>query len=192
MGDQRAWVSSPDAKNRYCIEGDVVWIELTQGKETCIDLADWEKVKPFRWYADRAYTKKRNVARVSDRWYVRSFTGSVKTVLHQLLVPGAVAVDHIDGDGLNNLFSNLRRATRAENSRNRRKPMRESVRSSSRYKGVVAYNRTGKFKATILLNLGVFESEEDAARAYDKKAKELFGEFARLNFPVAESFSISN
>lgn len=31
--------------------------------------------------------------------------------------------------------------------------------------------------------IGVFDSEEDAARAYDAKAKELWGEFAYLNFP---------
>jgi AP2-like factor, euAP2 lineage len=61
-------------------------------------------------------------------------------------------------------------------------------RRTSIYKGVYRHAARKKWMAVIISNgrshwLGQFESEEDAARAYDQAAKELFGEFAYLNFP---------
>jgi len=89
-------------------------------------------------------------------------------------------VDHKDHNTLNNQKSNLRIATRAQNSFNR-KP-----RGKSKYLGVSWV--ANRWLSTIVCGseyyyLGRFKNEEDAARARDKKAKEIHGEFANLNFP---------
>lgn len=91
-------------------------------------------------------------------------------------------IDHRDGNGLNNLPSNLRIATSTENSRNRRK----NSNNQSGYKGVCWCAR--KWRAAIRVNgklkhLGYFENVTDAALAYDVAAIHYFGEFAHLNFP---------
>lgn len=96
-------------------------------------------------------------------------------------------VEHRDTDRTNNRWSNLREATRSQNLQNM------SPRGgSSKFKGVCydkkrksweAYVGTGKTR----VRLGRFKEEIDAARAYDTKAQELYGEFARLNFPAGAS-----
>lgn len=97
-------------------------------------------------------------------------------------------VDHKDHNGLNNQKSNLRVCTKSENMANR-----YSVKgSSSSFLGVSMYvdkrniKKNIKWVANIRKNnkttfLGYFQSEIEAAKAYNKKAKELHGEFARLN-----------
>lgn len=95
-------------------------------------------------------------------------------------------IDHIDGNRNNNWPDNLRAATNIENSQNTRKT---SKKTTSQYKGV-SFNR-GKIQKpwrTYIkqngqsLYVGSYATEEEAARAYDAKAKELFGEFACPNF----------
>jgi hypothetical protein len=92
-------------------------------------------------------------------------------------------IDHVDRNPLNNQKINLRFADRQENNRNRNKV--EGC--SSGYKGVNWVKSRRKWVAKIYHNgtqyhLGYFKIEKDAALIYDLKAKELFGEFASLNF----------
>lgn len=96
--------------------------------------------------------------------------------------PEGHEVDHINGDRQDNRALNLRWATRSQNNANAR-----SIRGASQFKGVVR-GPSGKWVAQIGMlgrrhkYLGVFESEEDAARAYDEAAQRYFGAFAKLNF----------
>jgi hypothetical protein len=93
-----------------------------------------------------------------------------------------ILIDHIKRNPLNNQRSNLRTCNHNENARNR------TGRGKSKYLGVSFYpNIRLRYKVTIWINkksvhLGYFAMEEEAARAYDKAAKEHFGEFANLNF----------
>jgi hypothetical protein len=89
-------------------------------------------------------------------------------------------VDHINGKPADNRWDNLRLATSAENARNRK----SRVGAVSKYLGVTGAGR--KWRAQIRLSgdykhLGIHDSEEDAARAYDIAAKGAYGAFARLN-----------
>jgi hypothetical protein len=99
-------------------------------------------------------------------------------------------VDHIDRNPLNNTRSNLRPATNSQNQANRR----QSVRKTSRYKGVFWRKDAGKWQAWIRRNrigrsLGFYLSETEAALAYDRAAVEEWGEFARPNFPQQRSMT---
>ena len=96
--------------------------------------------------------------------------------------------DHRDGNGLNNQRYNLRICSKSENSRNCKK----HCKSSSIYKGVSLDKRLNLWEARITYNrkhifLGRHKIESDAALAYDRRALELFGEFANLNFPERQS-----
>jgi hypothetical protein len=93
-------------------------------------------------------------------------------------------VDHIDGNGLNNNPENLRIATRTENMRNQKK---KSGNRSSQYKGVNFYKRYNKWQSRATVNyksvsLGYYDTEIEAAIAYDNFVKKEFGEFAKTNF----------
>lgn len=97
-------------------------------------------------------------------------------------------VDHIDGNGMNNKIENLRSATKLQNQYNRKK----QDNTFSKYKGVAkaSWIKETSKKMTYVCNiragkknywLGTFDTEKEAALAYNEKAKELHGEFARLN-----------
>lgn len=103
--------------------------------------------------------------------------------------PRGLVVDHINHDILDNRRENLRLATSSQNSQNKLKT-RDNTKYSQ-FKGVCFYAYDGKklarpWRAYIKINgkrqwLGYFQTEADAALAYNEKAKELFGEFALLN-----------
>ena len=89
-------------------------------------------------------------------------------------------LDHVDGNPLNNVWSNLRPATRAENNRNRR-----TYRKNGYLKGT-SPAANNKWRATIMLNrenhrLGTFDSQEEAHAAYTAAAKRLHKQFARFD-----------
>jgi len=90
-------------------------------------------------------------------------------------------VDHIDGNKLNNRRSNLRVATRSQNSANR-----GPTGGTSKFKGVRYCKDKGRYRAEIqadgrYIHLGYFDVEVDAARAYDQAAVTHYGEFAYTN-----------
>lgn len=101
--------------------------------------------------------------------------------MHNLIM-GQLGVDHRDHNGLNNKRSNLRVATNGQNQANRR--------TSAQYRGIFK-DRSGKWVARIRQPvgkreyLGYFSDPEEAARAYDRAAVRIHGEFALLNFPQA-------
>lgn len=156
-------------------------IKLTQGKTALVDDEDYNIANQYRWYADKhgnTYYARRDIVEngVKTRIYMHSFI---------LGTPKGKETDHINHNGIDNRKVNMRICTHAENARNT-KPFG----NDSRYLGV-SYKKDGyrkkPWRATIKIggeqkSLGVHETEEDAARAYDIKAKELFGEFANLNF----------
>ena len=143
-------------------------IELTQGLEAIIDDEWFYMVSSINWIAHNFRV----------RPYARSSFGCL---MHRIIIdaqPGEL-VDHINGNTLDNRVSNLRKATPSQNNYN------SKGRSKNKYKGVDS--RNGRHYAYIIhnykkINLGSFGSMEDAAKAYDDAAKELFGVYARTNF----------
>lgn len=153
--------------------------------ECVIDSRDFELVRRYRWYPDKAGRTFYAVTNVPNLDGTRS-----RLKMHRLIFPSNRDIDHKDRNGLNNRRSNLRQATDAQNNWNQ-----QTRRGTSQFKGVYLrkdYARRGitKYYATISvhgrrISLGVFDSEETAAHVYDEAAKKYHGEFALLNFPPA-------
>lgn len=150
-------------------------LRLTNTDEvTIIDAEDYEKVKDVKWYKDPNGYVSKNLYVGKGKWR--------KLSLHRMVMDAEKGqiIDHINGNRLDNRKSNLRLATSLENARN----ARINSRNTSGYKGVT--KRNGRYEAYIrnngiLEHLGTYDVLEDAAKAYNVKAVEYFGEFARLN-----------
>ena len=149
-------------------------IPLNQNQVAILDDEDYEKIKKWNLHA---YKNKSGV------WYIRRTLNSKQIPLARILLSATKGVfaDHINGDGLDNRRCNLRLTTASQNGINRRK-----VNGSSQYKGVSWNKPLNKWIVHIkkdgkILHLGCFLSEGEAAKTYNKKAIELFGEYARLN-----------
>jgi hypothetical protein len=154
-------------------------IPLTQGKFALVDAEDYEYLNKYKWCA---VTRKRKDGK-RQCFYAVTHPG---IRMHRLIMktPRELEVDHKDGDGLNNQKHNLRNCTRLQNVLNQ---MTQQTNKTSKYRGVL-WNAERRWRVQIqykskVYYLGYFDCEEEAARCWDKKAKELFGEFARLNFP---------
>lgn len=157
-------------------------ISLTQGKVALVDDADYDWLSQWKWCTLRTGPTRRKYYAARSEYKPRRRT----VFMHVEIVKPSegMEIDHQDGDGLNNQRHNLREATRAQNSKNRKM----SRNSTTGFAGVTYYPKGKKYRAQINCNgrhyyIGSYSTPEKAARAYDLKARELFGEFARLNFP---------
>jgi len=169
---------------------DVSLIALGYRRYAIVDTEDLRRLSRFRWSASTKGPKS-----YKPRIYVQRSEGDKGVYMHReiLSAEGSKEIDHINGNGLDNRRANLRVCTHRQNSQNSRK--REGC--TSRFKGVYRYKDTGKWRAEIKhsgkrIHLGYFVSESLAAKAYDEKAKELFGEFAHLNLPDAAQKQVTN
>lgn len=143
---------------------------------TLVDDADYEKVSARKWHqVSRGYVK-------SNR-YLGGGIHNQKTesiALHRFIMDAqkGQSVDHINGDKLDNRRSNLRFCTQAQNVHN----SKLSKLNTSGYKGVFWTKHAKLWRVRVgKKHVGYFSDKIEAAKAYNVKAIELFGEFARLN-----------
>ncbi len=153
---------------------EIRYIALTKGLFAIVDAADYEWLSQYTWHATCT----------RGRYYAATVIDGKSISMHRMIMnppPGKVT-DHKDGHGLNNCRTNLRNCTSEQNRHN----TRPSRKKSSQYIGV--YRRSDKwiFKITHKGQYfygGPFDTEIEAAKARDQKARALFGEYAWLNFP---------
>ena len=146
-------------------------IPLTEGKYVIVDEEDYDKVKSISWkYLNGRYA-----------------ANSKEGLMHRLIMnaPKGKLIDHINRDKLDNRKANLRFCTQQQNSFNS-----APRKGTSKYKGVSWDKKYNKWVANLMHNsktikIGLFDSELLAAEVYDERAKEIFGEFAYLNFKVS-------
>lgn len=153
-------------------------LHLQCGRVALISDVDHDRCREHKWRS--------HVHNASGKPYVRTEIDKKTTYLHRFIVSGIVflpptmKVDHRSTDTLDNQRPNLRVASHDQNNLNR------CGFGISGYKGVSMDRRLWRARLTfegVEHRLGHFKDKKEAARAYDAKAHELFGEFAWLNFP---------
>jgi hypothetical protein len=162
-------VDKPKEKNDCA-----AFFDLPSGHKVKLSEADLAIVCKHRW---RALKRKHTV-------YAISTINGRSVYMHRLLMghPSGAFVDHVDGDGLNNLRENLRIATPSQNNCNRR--MRSN--NTSGFKGVSWDKKRGKWYAQICVNgknknCGYHNTPEAAHEAYIAAAADLHGDFGRVS-----------
>ena len=164
-------------------------IPLTQGKHALVDDEDYDFLNQFKWCA-RKDNKSGSFYAERGLFQGPDAKPKIKCIkMHRIIVgelDSKVHIDHADGNTLNNTRGNLRKSSPLQNGGNR---LRLNHRNSSGFRGVSrSRNRTNPWIAQINKNgkrtcIGYYPTPEEAARAFDKAAKEIYGEFCgKLNF----------
>ena len=195
LGDFKLTIHIPDIVCRFSVQPLLHYrflrygyafrkIELSQGRFAIVDPADYEHLKSFKWFEKKSkhtFYAYRTLP-LKDRR-----PGQTNIMMHRLIMnaPPDMQVDHINHNGLDNRKANLHVVSSTQNCWNKRKLCGKF---SSKYKGVSWNKNYKKWEACLTCNkvktiLGYFDDEQTAAKAYDEKAKELFGHYACLNFP---------
>jgi hypothetical protein len=153
-----------------------VEVPLSKGQISLIDDEDAERVMQWKWCACWNPTTRSYVG-------MRNLGNRKMAYLHRFIMEATPEqeVDHKDHDTLNNQKYNLRCCLPYQNKANGRLPRS----NTSGYKGIVLLE-SGRWSARVKYRgkthyAGTYVTKEEAARAYNEKAKELLGEFAYLN-----------
>lgn len=167
----------PTQRIEYVEELDLVYILLSNNDVAVCSGCDLDRLK----------TQEKWSISADGYPYFTDYSDGKRTVrLHNFIydnIPNGYIVDHINGNKLDNRRENLRLATYSENNANRK-----SRNGSSIYKGVSFDKSRNKWISSIQVNgktqhIGRFDDEIECAKAYDKKCYEIYGEYAKLNFP---------
>lgn len=158
-------------------------IPLSQGKFATVDDVDYDWLAKHKWtYDTKGYAMRRSA--------------NVTIYMHRVVLnaSGPVMVDHVNGDGLDNQRENLRIVTAAQNNYNRHPEKRPKT---SSYKGVSLNRKSNRWQAHIKKGeqrryLGLYDSEQDAARAYNAAARHYFGEHAFVNDVPDDNWTLHN
>jgi hypothetical protein len=160
-------------------------IQLTQEQEATVDDRDYEELSKVNWCAN--YNNKLfYAARISSRKDGNRHLIHMHRAIwemHNGPIPEGFEIDHINRNGLDNRLENLRLCTNSQNHANQYR----RVPHSSVFKGVSWSKQRKQWHSRLGcqgkdIQIGFFDSEIEAARAYDAKARELFGDFAKTNF----------
>lgn len=154
-------------------------IKLTQGKFALVDDEDFEWLNQWKWHV----IKGKSGMLYAER-SIRNNGKRINFLMHREIIktPKGMNTDHENRNGLDNRRDNLRYCTKSQNAMNTEK----NKDNKSGYKGVGWHKLSQKWRARITVKgkekyLGLFDAPQEAAIIYNKKAIELFGEFARLN-----------
>lgn len=160
-------------------------IKTNAGDHIFVSPEDYDYLSKFTWFLRSSKTKGRLVV----KWYPVRVTprpNRKQIIISREIMncPKSMVVDHINGNTLDNRRSNLRIVTQSENSMNMTKS--KSSRMTSKYKGVSWSIKEKRWIAKIKKMrkskyLGSYKCEKNAAKAYNKSAIEMFGQYAKLN-----------
>lgn len=156
-------------------------ISLPDGTVAIVSDVDYEYLSQYSWSKDTNGYARCSVRHVTT--YGQKTMSMHRMVMFHLEDIKLKQVDHINGNILDNRRENLRVCTAKQNARNNGR----TKRLHSQYKGVTWHKKSGKWQAQIMLDgknkhIGLHSDELEAAKAYDKKAQELHGEFSNRNF----------
>jgi hypothetical protein len=151
-------------------------VPLSSGLVALVDAGDYERVTAEGPWHARPHGRTTYAQRHMSRPGCTRTTQQMHT-----FITGIIGLDHRNGNGLDNRRSNLRRAAQSQNMANQR--LRRT--STSGYRGVTA--RGQRWIAQIRVrgvqqHIGVYDTAEAAAHAYDDAATAAWGEFAHPNF----------
>lgn len=148
----------------------IAYLQLTKNSWAVIDAEDMDRVSAYNsWYTLKASRTNTYAANKTHKCPI--------VLLHRLLFPSYLQVDHINGNGLHNWKGNLRPSNQQQNLRNQRL----GSRNTSGFKGVSLNGKNWRAALSLngkMMHLGTFKTREEAHEVYCSAAKRFFGEFA--------------